>query len=425
MTLPITGAISASAINTELTKTSTAQLSLNDTDARRLASKTTQGQQISYSDFWGKSYTGYLVGITASTSNPIYGIRTDLINNYSETTYTTGLSMSNWGMGNNSSVASNGNNEVLVILRQFVTTAGQILALYSKDRGATWQSKVIYTTPYFGQFVERLEYGNGIYVLVFGDQYNNNFYMVTSDLINYTTYSQPPFCVGFQCVPVAAWSPLLNAWCAISQSTSTTLSVRYGVSYDNLATWTQKGSGIKYPVDNGGLRNFIRFIACGKYSVLMVGQYVVNYYTYYIYAATTTDMINFNYYMVDSSGLYSQSYDYNVMASAVCVGQKNNKDVYMVGGPYGRLSSTDVNFRTYRSEDSGVTWTKVLDIRGVITSDQNGQVWVWPFSLQNTSQGVFLTTTPHAIYYSSDYGATFTIVTSNSTLYYAAYNNRG
>ena len=56
MTLPSSGALSASAINTELNKTATSTISLNDTDARTLAQLYTTNTAISYKDFRNRSY---------------------------------------------------------------------------------------------------------------------------------------------------------------------------------------------------------------------------------------------------------------------------------------------------------------------------------------------------------------------------------
>lgn len=53
MALQSSGAISASNINTELSKNSTAQMSLNATDIRTLAGKPSGA--ISFSNFYGKS----------------------------------------------------------------------------------------------------------------------------------------------------------------------------------------------------------------------------------------------------------------------------------------------------------------------------------------------------------------------------------
>jgi hypothetical protein len=55
MALPSSGAISASDINLELNKGATTALSLNDTDVRVLAGKTTSQSTISFSDLHGKS----------------------------------------------------------------------------------------------------------------------------------------------------------------------------------------------------------------------------------------------------------------------------------------------------------------------------------------------------------------------------------
>jgi len=58
MTLPSSGTISLSQVNTELSKSSTATISMNDTDARALAEKTGSGNKIKMSDFYGKSSSG-------------------------------------------------------------------------------------------------------------------------------------------------------------------------------------------------------------------------------------------------------------------------------------------------------------------------------------------------------------------------------
>jgi hypothetical protein len=59
MTLPASGQISLSQVNTELGYASNAQISLNDAVVRLLFQKTTAGSQISMSDGWNKTaYTG-------------------------------------------------------------------------------------------------------------------------------------------------------------------------------------------------------------------------------------------------------------------------------------------------------------------------------------------------------------------------------
>ena len=56
MTLPSNTQIALSQVNTELGKSSTAQITMNDSDARSLAGR--PSGQIAMSDFWGKS-SGY------------------------------------------------------------------------------------------------------------------------------------------------------------------------------------------------------------------------------------------------------------------------------------------------------------------------------------------------------------------------------
>lgn len=74
MTLPASGAISASNINVELSKASTTQGSLNDADWRSLAGITGSGTQISYSDFWGKSAASVLITDKPASNSTLAGL---------------------------------------------------------------------------------------------------------------------------------------------------------------------------------------------------------------------------------------------------------------------------------------------------------------------------------------------------------------
>ena len=67
MTLPSSGEMKASAINVELNKNATDQISLNDTDARILAQLTTDKSSISYRDFRNRSYYKEIITWANST----------------------------------------------------------------------------------------------------------------------------------------------------------------------------------------------------------------------------------------------------------------------------------------------------------------------------------------------------------------------
>lgn len=125
MTLPASGTLSASDINTELYKTATATLSLNDTDARTLAGIPTSGSQIAFSDFYGKANRlRTTVSLTANTSdytlNPskISGYvagKTDVslvvdsgVYLYATTTTTAALTVTGWSAGDTVKIVNNG-----------------------------------------------------------------------------------------------------------------------------------------------------------------------------------------------------------------------------------------------------------------------------------------------------------------------------
>jgi len=59
MTLPASGPIAMSNINTELLLGGSSQISLNDTAVRKLAARESGGSQIAMSDLYGKSYINY------------------------------------------------------------------------------------------------------------------------------------------------------------------------------------------------------------------------------------------------------------------------------------------------------------------------------------------------------------------------------
>jgi hypothetical protein len=61
MALPVSGALSFNAINTELNKTATAQLSINDVDYRSLAGGQTAGTPTSLSVQYGATFNGFYV----------------------------------------------------------------------------------------------------------------------------------------------------------------------------------------------------------------------------------------------------------------------------------------------------------------------------------------------------------------------------
>jgi hypothetical protein len=79
MTLPAYTQIALSQVNTELGKSSTAQITMNDSDARSLAQ--IPSGQIAMSDFWGKSY-GYNLYYSYYYN---YGERGQWGDNYSST----------------------------------------------------------------------------------------------------------------------------------------------------------------------------------------------------------------------------------------------------------------------------------------------------------------------------------------------------
>jgi hypothetical protein len=69
MALPSSGQISLSQVNVELSKSATAQIGMNDTNARTLAGKASG--QISMSDFWGKS--SFVTPTTFGTYDATWG----------------------------------------------------------------------------------------------------------------------------------------------------------------------------------------------------------------------------------------------------------------------------------------------------------------------------------------------------------------
>lgn len=84
MVLQSSGAISASQVNTEITRSATALFSMNDTTVRTLAGKTTANSLIGFSDFYGKSLSAagtaqWVAAVDGGTS--AYKVAIDSSNN--------------------------------------------------------------------------------------------------------------------------------------------------------------------------------------------------------------------------------------------------------------------------------------------------------------------------------------------------------
>lgn len=71
MTLPASGTITMSQIDVELGKASTANITLNDSNARSLAGVTTAGSTISMSNFYGKSAYTTMTGTGTNDTGTI------------------------------------------------------------------------------------------------------------------------------------------------------------------------------------------------------------------------------------------------------------------------------------------------------------------------------------------------------------------
>ena len=84
MTLPASGVISFGSINTELTLSATAQITLDDTAVRTLAGIPTSGSQIAISDLYGKTYSSTVVadkGIFGFGTGSVMQNVTNLVSN--------------------------------------------------------------------------------------------------------------------------------------------------------------------------------------------------------------------------------------------------------------------------------------------------------------------------------------------------------
>lgn len=231
MALPSSGAISLSAVNTELGQSSTATISMNDTNVRTLFGRSSGA--ISMSDGYGKSSLSVFVAL-GSTATAIYS--TDAGVNWNTTTLP-------GGAGNWFAVAWGGGSTGKFFAAKQNTTQ----AAYSSD-GQTWTSA---TLPVSNNW-RCAAYGGGYWVILATGSPTNNI-LTSTDGVNWTASSyNPPGGASFSSV---VWSATQSQFVAIDSGRAAAYTSPTGVTWTQSSTpptnssWNQ----VAWGTANGGL----------------------------------------------------------------------------------------------------------------------------------------------------------------------------
>jgi hypothetical protein len=212
MALPASGAISLSAVNTELGLSSTASIGMNDSAVRTLFGKSSGA--IALSDGYGKSNLSVFVAM-GSTATAIY-------------------STDNGATWNSSTLPGSGGNWFAVAWgggasgKFFAAKQNTTQAAYSSD-GQTWTSA---TLPVSNNW-RCAAYGGGYWVILATGSPTNNI-LTSTDGTNWTASSYQP--AGGASFSSVVWSAAQSQFVAIDSGRAAAYTSPTGV------TWTQAGT---------------------------------------------------------------------------------------------------------------------------------------------------------------------------------------
>lgn len=260
MTLPTSGAISLSSVNTELGRSNTLQINLNEIKVRTLAQK--DSGQVNLSDLLGKVATPTNLG--AAYHDPSFldiatngTITVAVSNSASQSIYTSTnpTNATSWTM--RLAIPSTGANSVAWINKfsSFVVLAGSVI--YTSPDGITWTQRTSGTTQYMQKVREIYHTGLGSFTATAVGNAGTLIY--STDGVTWTTGS----------------SGTTQTLYGIAQEPTTLATVIVGnagtinYNYGNLSSWTAASSGTT--------NTFIDVVAKGTTLVAVSNQSSIRY----------------------------------------------------------------------------------------------------------------------------------------------------
>lgn len=269
MTLPVfPSSISMSQVNTELGKSATASISLNDTDVRALAER--PSSTISMYDLFGKADSGRFIslGVFSNSQRTAYSA--------TKSTWSSGTSIGTQNVSsvNMFSAAYSGNNIL-------VPTNG--VAVWSNDGGATWSSSGSLVGGY------SCAIGGNRAVIISGASGGVTTFRY-ADFPNPTTWTAVSGPANFTATDIA----FVPGYGFVATGTSGSVAKRWGYSTDGGVTWTANDAvllngptGVAY--GNG------RLVVAGNFRYNNTSQfaYSTNNGVSWAYAAYPASLANF------------------------------------------------------------------------------------------------------------------------------------